>query len=71
MKPRILSEIKEDVQLAGLHLIGVKEHKHIRIFVRAKDGRETTVITSLSPGDRRARLNRRGYLRRFAEGLAA
>ncbi len=68
MKPKYIAEIKEDIVDAGLQLIDIQKHRHLRILVKAADGRETTVIASISPSDRRARLNRRSLFRRFALG---
>lgn len=62
-------DVENMVEGAGLMVVSVEQTSHFKARVRRlSDGRETMITFAVSPGDRRAELNQRAYLRRFAKG---
>lgn len=62
-------ELRKQVAECGLQLESMTTSggTHIRLVVRRTDNRIKTVIVALTPSDRRADLNNRALLRRFAK----
>lgn len=64
---RLIEKLCRD---AELEVLGVERGKHLRVRVRAKDGREGLQVFSVSSSDHRTMQNRKSDLRRFARGVA-
>jgi hypothetical protein len=62
--------IKRMVEDAGLAVLSIAKSRHIKVRVRAPDGREGLQVFPSSPGKGCAEQNRRAELRRFARGAA-
>jgi hypothetical protein len=62
--------IRQMVEDAGLAVLSIAKSKHIKVRVRAADGREGLQVFPSSPGKGCAEQNRRAELRRFARGGA-
>lgn len=63
-----LREIEQMCEKAGLEILSTEKSVHIKVRVRAPDGREGLQVFSSTPGQGRALMNRQAELRRFARG---
>lgn len=64
-------DVEDLIEKAGLMVISVERQSHFKARVRAPDGRESVQVISCTPSDRRALMNIRADLRRFARGPAS
>lgn len=62
-------ELSKLVDECGLRLVEIVQTggSHYKVIVERNDGVRRNIICSLTPSDRRAHLNNRALLRRFAE----
>lgn len=60
-----LRETRERVEAEGLELVSVSHGKHVKLMVRAPDGRERTFIMAASPSGCFEK-KQRSEFRRFA-----
>jgi hypothetical protein len=61
-------ELKSLIESCGLVVLNVDHTKsqHLKFRIKASDGREANFVTSNTPSCRRADMNNRSFLRRFA-----
>lgn len=58
-------DIRHLLKDLGCKVLGMQQSKHYRVHTRLPDGREHTLIFSVTPSDRRAVLNRRKFIERL------
>lgn len=63
-----MRQIRGMCEEAGLTIVECTENKHVKVKVRAKDGRESIQVFAHTMGKGRAEQNRKAELRRFALG---
>lgn len=68
MTRRAYREATELCEEVGLTVLSIDTGKHIKVRVRAKDGREAAFTFPITGSDRRGQHNQRAELRRFARG---
>ena len=65
-----VNDLRKLVEGTGLKLLdcSISGGTHYRLVLERSDGEQTIFFASLSPSDRRAALNNRALMRRFANG---